>query len=562
MGSLFSKIHTPLEACAGSVTEIITGRKRKREDESDTSSDEVNSILEKSLNTPKRKKLLTTTQYIYQALFKEHRNSDIAVMALGKVWRLHKVYLCQSAYFASMFGGSWRETAQNFVNIEIIDPKINLEALDTVFGSLYLDEVTIDPKCVISVLATATHFQLDGLIERCAEVMTETVNAETSIQYYDAACEYGVQSVKSAAFNWLLVNLLSFYSRHSKWLRQISVDLMTSLVKSADLFVVQTEFSLYMVLRCWAYINLHPNYDEKSDNKKPIHCSWFAKLEDKTPFLLTKTGRKFEKPFRHLRLPHLLSHPVDLNVIIDDNLIPRSWLNDPLLTQWHSMLQIDQSCDSGPLECDRETFLETCCRCGRVLFESGFQKWRWTGFNYGIDLVLITDSRTMSIKRHHRTEPERLLSLQTKRNFLIRVTLTSINEQRQVVHTQTTDIKMYCLEKNSEEQLMVLDKELEYPLFISVNMLVTSPTKIQPTTICEESDVKVPISNLGSANTTDGSGDGSGECSSRSQISSLNGMGAIRSAGGESSSSSSSSAATSSSSTASSIPSSSSSSST
>lgn len=54
-------------------------------------------------------------------------------------------------------------------------------ALEIVFGSLYLDEVSIDPKSVISVLATATLFQLDSLIDRCAEVMTETVNAEVNI---------------------------------------------------------------------------------------------------------------------------------------------------------------------------------------------------------------------------------------------------------------------------------------------------------------------------------------------------------------------------------------------
>lgn len=51
------------------------------------------------------------------------------MLALGKTWRLHKVYLCQSSYFASMFGGSWRETNQDFVNIEIIDPKINIEGM-------------------------------------------------------------------------------------------------------------------------------------------------------------------------------------------------------------------------------------------------------------------------------------------------------------------------------------------------------------------------------------------------------------------------------------------------
>lgn len=59
-------------------------------------------------------------------------------------------------------------------------------------------------------------------------------------------------------------------------------------------------------------------------------------------------------------------------------------------------------------------------RCGRILQEEGFQKWRWTGFNFGLDLVLIADTRNLSIKRHHRSENERLLSLQGKRQFLIR----------------------------------------------------------------------------------------------------------------------------------------------
>lgn len=48
-------------------------------------------------------------------------------MALGKVWHLHKIYLCQSPYFASMFCGSWREREQKFIAIEIIDPKITLD---------------------------------------------------------------------------------------------------------------------------------------------------------------------------------------------------------------------------------------------------------------------------------------------------------------------------------------------------------------------------------------------------------------------------------------------------
>lgn len=54
------------------------------------------------------------------------------------------------------------------------------KALNIVFGSLYLDEVMLDPKTVVSVLAAATIFQLDGLLEKCCEVMNATINAEVS----------------------------------------------------------------------------------------------------------------------------------------------------------------------------------------------------------------------------------------------------------------------------------------------------------------------------------------------------------------------------------------------
>lgn len=104
--------------------------------------------------------------------------------ALGKVWRLHKVYLSQSPYFASMFNGSWREADEDYVHIEIIDPKITIESLYSVFGSLYMDEVSLEPREIVSILATATLFQLDSLIDRCAEVMIETTNAEVGSNWF------------------------------------------------------------------------------------------------------------------------------------------------------------------------------------------------------------------------------------------------------------------------------------------------------------------------------------------------------------------------------------------
>lgn len=498
MGKIASKLKAPLLLATDSVTDIISGRKRKRED--DDLSDDY-SALHNSLHVPKKKKLLTTTQYIYQALFKEQKNSDVAVMALGKIWHLHKVYLCQSPYFASMFNGSWREACQDFINIKIVDPKITIESLETVFGSLYLDEIIIEPLGVVSVLATATLFQLDGIIERCTEVMIETTNAETAVPYYEAGCQYGVQNVKTSAFDWLLANLVNFYIKRVNWLKLIGVDLMADLVGSHNLYVMQTEFSLYTLLRTWAFLKIYPNYDPNESKPEIEHTpqTYFTNRADKMAYLNTPEGRKIEKAFRVLRIQHLLNHHMDLKLVLDDNIIPKEWFQHHLLSHWNAILKIDHTLEAGPEELDSKIFFDNCLRCGRVLQEQGYQKWRWTGFNFGLDLVLIADTRVLSIKRHHRAENERLLSLQTKRQFLIRVTLASLNEQRQVAHTQTTDIKSLCLEKNEETSLMLMDKELTYPLLISVNLLVVSPDTKPIENIENEATAtsQTPISDIG-----------------------------------------------------------------
>lgn len=87
-----------------------------------------------------------------------------------------------------------------------------------------------------------------------------------------------MSTVKEACLQWLLVNLLSYLPEIPSQLRDIrytfvlpflgfsksflySVDLMELLVKSQDLCVIQTEFSLYVLLKFWLYLKLHPSWE-------------------------------------------------------------------------------------------------------------------------------------------------------------------------------------------------------------------------------------------------------------------------------------------------------------
>lgn len=126
-----------------------------------------------------------------------------------------------------------------------------ISALSTVLGSFYQDEVSLEPKDVISILATSTLFQLQGLIDQCTEIMVETTNIKTVVPYYNAAVSYGVPTVKTAAKRWLEVNLLGYGWRFPTFLKEITSELMVELIESPELVAMQTEFCIYMMLREW-----------------------------------------------------------------------------------------------------------------------------------------------------------------------------------------------------------------------------------------------------------------------------------------------------------------------
>ncbi|KAJ9578457.1 hypothetical protein L9F63_005327, partial [Diploptera punctata] len=417
MGESVSKFLSDYPQTVVSNVRAFVGRKR-RHDEIDDQDNDSDLFLEKTLHTPKKKKLISTAQYIYKALFKEGKNSDVTVIALEKPWRLHKVYLCQSPYFASMFSGAWKEANEDVVDIKIVDPNINLDSLYTVLGSMYLDEITLEPIEVVPTIATATLFQLEGIIEKCAEIMIETVNAETAVKYYEAGCEYGVQRVKDAAFKWLLINLLSHFQDQPKRLREISVDLMEKLVSSSDLFVMQTEFSLYVLLRFWVFLQLHPEWDSSSRESLLEAHIFFQNRTDDEPFLLSHEGRIYSGAFRALRFQHLVNHHLDIEMLKTDRIVPFEWLSPAVSQQWYHMLRIDQGLDRGPKSIGSDEFSKECVRCGRTLVSAGEHVWRWTGFNMGLDLIWSCNTRNLRVKRNNRTEHEVMLSMQSKRHLV------------------------------------------------------------------------------------------------------------------------------------------------
>lgn len=149
----------------------------------------------------------------------------------------------------------------------------------------------------------------------------------------------------------------------------LSVDLLSELIDSSDLIVMQTEFALYALLKVWTYLKIHQTGADENSNETTTTATmtttttthsikanpeivgyasnYFSNLKLSTSFLHTKLGHQFIKPFSKLRLQHLINHPVDIKLILEDNIIPKEWLYTPFMLQWNSLIKIDNCMDSG-----------------------------------------------------------------------------------------------------------------------------------------------------------------------------------------------------------------------
>lgn len=477
MGALGSRMRPPRSQEQEATCRC---RKRKRALERQCPCESDSEEDGELLDTPRRKKLKSTSKYIYKTLFLNGENSDIKIHALGQEWSLHKIYLCQSGYFSSMFSGSWKETNMTVIELEIPDHNIDTEALQVAFGSLYRDDVLIKPSQVISILAAASMLQLDGLIQQCGEAMKETISVKTVCSYHTAAGTYGLDTVKKKCLEWLLYNLLTH--QNVDLFRELSVSMMTQLISSHDLFVMQVEMDVYTALKKWMFLQLVPSWNGSLKQLLPEADAWFSKRRkesDQGPvsFLESEQGCIFLPVFKHLRLQYIISDLVSARIIELDGVIPKEWLSSVYKRQWFTMLRAEQDNDTGPQEINKEEMELNSMRCGRKLSKDGDYCWRWTGFNFGFDLLITYTNRYIIFKRNTLNQPYcGCVSLQQRRNIAFRLRLASFDNTGKVICSRTSGYQILTLEKDQEQMVMNLDSRvLIFPLYICCNFLYTSP---------------------------------------------------------------------------------------
>lgn len=432
------------------------------------------------IHTPKRKRLKSTSKYIYQTLFLDGENSDIKIYALGQEWNLHKIYLSQSPYFACMFNGSWRESLLSEIDLQIPDPAIDNLALKTAFGSLYRDYVFIKPVEVIGVLAAAFLLQLDGLKQQCLTLMSNTISGDTVCSYYEACCRYDVENLKEECYNWLLTNILT--SSDLDLFKQLSVDMMMNLIGDPKLFVMQVEMDIYSVLKRWIFLKENTTWCGDYKSMLSSIDDYFKRTEEPDCFLETTTGQTYLPAFSHIRWQHIVIDLDSLLILEQDRIVNLDWIKPLFHGMWRKMLKLEQSKDKGPEEIpDENYFNKTSLRCGRLLKCEGEYCWRWVGYNYGVDILLTYVNNLIFIKRNTVSQPNpHSASLDKLKNLAYRLTIASVDKDGKVTERKSSEIQKISLQKDEETLVMTVNKAFTFPLYLSMNILLTGQPTSQP----------------------------------------------------------------------------------
>ena len=167
---------------------------------------------------------------------------------------------------------------------------------------------------------------------------------------------------------------------------------------------------------------------------------------------------------------------MNVEKLVSDKIIPESWMSSTYYARWMTLLRLDCGIDRGPQDLDEESFNRECLRCGRTLSNNDQHMWRWTGFNSGLDLIITYDKYRLSMKRNMESDHEALTSTQKKRHIAYRVTVVSLNDQKQTVYRETSGIKQASLGRNGSCLMLEMDPNLtNFPLLLSFNFCLSTP---------------------------------------------------------------------------------------
>lgn len=147
-----------------------------------------------------------------------------------------------------MFDGLWTESNSGRVQMEITDPNIDADGLNSVLGSLYHNEIEIDLDKIEGTVAAASYIVLDSVTDRCSEMMIEALSTKNAVRFYDVSTKYGLEKVREKSMEVLLHQFWKIMTDREK-LNEVDRQLFVTLLNSPNLLIIEGEFDLYKVVK-------------------------------------------------------------------------------------------------------------------------------------------------------------------------------------------------------------------------------------------------------------------------------------------------------------------------
>lgn len=261
------------------------------------------------------------------------------IFAFGKRWPLNKSIINQSNFFRTLFNGSFRESKLKEVEIKTDDELITESSFEKLLDVMYSKEIDVLPNDIFNITVTAQYFQMDEIVEFCEAKIGETIHSSNAIQIYQFSDRYYLKKTKERVFQWMLLKLFPVKSWDQ--LSSVPLELVEKLI-SHPRCVTQSEIYLYLVLKI--IIQIQMNGTCLQDNE-----SFYKKIRsNRVPFLSSKEGTRFRKAFQALRLGNILVRKENVEMIINDNIIPRFLIDKWIFKNWMSMICIESPENFGP----------------------------------------------------------------------------------------------------------------------------------------------------------------------------------------------------------------------
>lgn len=395
---------------------------------------------------------------------------DIILIAFSRLWKCHRLVLSQSNFFRTLLSAQFKECSMKEIELHtdndyLITERSFEKLLDLMYGREV--EIVLEDD-VFHLVVTAQYFQMLNVVDYCEDKIIEMTCASNCVDLYHFADGYFLDKTKKFVFQWMLLQLLPVKCWDQ--LSFLTIELAEELIKNSRL-VTPNEMYLYYVLKMLIQIQLNSTYAEENEQ-------FYGEIrKNPLPFLLTKQGKQFSKCFDALRLCNIVVRKENVEVILRDNIIPRSLIDSSIVSNWMSLISIETVDNFGPTSelISTKEFEMHAMRFSKVIDKPDYHSWKFVGFSFAFDLAMFFDGRTLIVKRVHQINEHKITHSHLLRRIMLRWNLAEVNSLN--VKMQQQEIQNVTMTTNEEVCLKQLEKEPTYPCRISIEVLFHVPYK-------------------------------------------------------------------------------------